>query len=214
MVLNRPGAQFIHEGITYTIGSKVLATDESEYEGLTGVLFEVRDGADMETDNDGPDFYCEFTEPTDSTLLKKMEERFSKLYGEDMTLDDINISYVIMAADMIQPIHDTETEPSADYFVQLHNKVREEYSALLNCLQRLPAADIIDRSYEKVIKEELVSCLEAVQLDGKSIYALCKLRYPLDYIYQHWLKNDYSIHDMLYQTVQYTAQKLLRANDP
>ena len=52
MIINRHGATFEHAGVTYTIGASVVGTDQSEYEGLTGYIYEVRDGADKETENE------------------------------------------------------------------------------------------------------------------------------------------------------------------
>lgn len=44
MFMNRVGAQFQCEGVTYTIGGKVCANDASDYEGLYGTITEIRDG--------------------------------------------------------------------------------------------------------------------------------------------------------------------------
>ena len=55
MIINCNGATFEHAGVTYTIGASVVGTDQSEYEGLTGYIYEVRDGADKETENETPD---------------------------------------------------------------------------------------------------------------------------------------------------------------
>lgn len=41
MIINRHGATFEHAGVTYTIGASVVGTDQSEYEGLTGYIYEV-----------------------------------------------------------------------------------------------------------------------------------------------------------------------------
>ena len=63
MVLRNEGEKFSYMGKEFTIGDKVLATCESEYEGLVGEIIEIRDGEDKETDNDTPDIYCRFAEP-------------------------------------------------------------------------------------------------------------------------------------------------------
>lgn len=36
MILNRTGAEFEYEGVTYTIGGAIVGTAESEYAGLYG----------------------------------------------------------------------------------------------------------------------------------------------------------------------------------
>ncbi|HOG00750.1 MAG TPA: hypothetical protein PKW41_09300 [Clostridia bacterium] len=103
MIINRNGATFEHEGITYTIGAPIVATDQSEYEGLTGHIFEIRDGADKETENETPDLYCSFDPPNDPAEIAKLEAVFSDLYCTPKTLEDIALDLVIMAPDMVRP---------------------------------------------------------------------------------------------------------------
>ena len=71
MIINCNGATFEHAGVTYTIGASVVGTDQSEYEGLTGYIYEVRDGADKETENETPDLYCNFDPPDDPAEVAK-----------------------------------------------------------------------------------------------------------------------------------------------
>ena len=57
MIINRPGATFTYEDVVYTIGEKVFANGTSDYHGLVGHIYEIRDGEDKETENDGQDFH-------------------------------------------------------------------------------------------------------------------------------------------------------------
>lgn len=103
MIINCNGATFEHAGVTYTIGASVVGTDQSEYEGLTGYIYEVRDGADKETENETPDLYCNFDPPDDPAEIAELEAVFSGLYDEPKTLEDIILDCVIMAPDMVRP---------------------------------------------------------------------------------------------------------------
>lgn len=103
MIINRHGATFEHAGVTYTIGASVVGTDQSEYEGLTGYIYEVRDGADKETETETPDLYCNFDPPDDPAEIAELEAVFSDLYDEPKTLEDIILDCVIMAPDMVRP---------------------------------------------------------------------------------------------------------------
>lgn len=47
MILNRTGAEFEYEGVTYTIGGAIVGTAESEYAGLYGRINAIHDGEDM-----------------------------------------------------------------------------------------------------------------------------------------------------------------------
>lgn len=104
MILNRIGATYTYEGVTYKLGDRVLANDKSEYDGLFGTIIEIRDGDDKETDNDTPDFYVEFLPPVFPAEIAELEDRFSKLYRQKKTLDDLSLDQVIMAPEMLQVI--------------------------------------------------------------------------------------------------------------
>lgn len=106
MIINRAGAEFEYEGVVYKIGDPIVGTSESEYEGLYGSIMELRDGEDQETENETPDFYCTFEPPVLPCEVKKLEERFSDLYRQPKTLDDIGLDFVIMAPSMIKPLDD------------------------------------------------------------------------------------------------------------
>jgi len=75
------------------IGSRVIANENSPYSGLVGVV------VDKETDNEGKDIYVSFETPYDKEKIKILEERFSKLYRQPMTIDNIALDLVIMSKD-------------------------------------------------------------------------------------------------------------------
>ena len=109
MILNRLGAEFEYEGVTYTIGGAVVGTAESEYEGLYGRITAIYDGEDKETENETPDIYCEFAPPVMPHEVKALEKTFSDLYDQPKTLDDIVLDMVILAPEMIRPLDDLHT---------------------------------------------------------------------------------------------------------
>ena len=74
MILNRTGAEFEYEGVTYTIGGAIVGTAESEYAGLYGRINAIHDGEDKETENETPDIYCEFDPPVMPHEVKTLEE--------------------------------------------------------------------------------------------------------------------------------------------
>ncbi len=101
MLINKPGAEFLYNGITYRVGDVIIGSDQSEYAGLIGSILEIRDGNDKETENDTPDIYCSFEPPVLPADIAKVEAVFSGLYGEKKELDDICFDMVIMAPEMI-----------------------------------------------------------------------------------------------------------------
>ena len=93
-----------HNGGEFRVGDMVVATPESPWEGLCGTITEIRDGDDRETENDSIDIYCEFLPPTHPEEIRRLEDRFSDLYGMEKRLDDISLDMVIMAPSMIRVI--------------------------------------------------------------------------------------------------------------
>lgn len=92
---------FEYNGIRHTIGEKIRANEESDYEGLYGTLLEIRTDPDKDTDNEGPDFYCSFDMPNSDDAKKNMIGRFSRLYQKKVSPDDLALDEVIMAPDML-----------------------------------------------------------------------------------------------------------------
>lgn len=111
MVINKEGQTYKVRGInkTFRIGGTVKA-NSSTYAGLTGMVFEIRTGRDKDTDNSGPDIYVAFDRPEDPELIKALEKRFSDLYKNPMTLDEVCLDEVIMAPEMLDVI-DSEDKP-------------------------------------------------------------------------------------------------------
>ena len=104
MIINKDGMRYTYNGTTYTIGAAVVATEESEYQGLCGIITEIRDGVDRETENDTPDIYCWFETPLFPKEIHELEQRFSDLYQTPKKLDEITLDMVIMAPEMVRVV--------------------------------------------------------------------------------------------------------------
>mgnify|MGYP000615103017 CR=1 FL=1 len=102
MIYKKPDEKFSHENITYTVGSRVLANEASEYSGLFGRILEIRTDDDRETENDTPDIYCEFDPPCLSAARRALEQTFSELYGAPKRVEDLGLELVIMAPEMLK----------------------------------------------------------------------------------------------------------------
>ena len=120
MIINKPGAEFEYEGVTYKIGAPIVGTPKSAYAGLFGTITEIRDGEDKDTDNETPDLYCTFAPPALPCEVKRLEEVFSDLYDQPKTLDDIMLDCVIMAPSMIKPLDDLQKDRHALTVYVLH----------------------------------------------------------------------------------------------
>ena len=106
MIINRNGAVVHEEGTPFTVGGMVFANHNSEYNGLFGTVFEIRNGDDRETENDTTDIYCDFQKPRSEVRVHEYEERFSHLYQHPKKIDELALDYAIMAPEMLVPIPD------------------------------------------------------------------------------------------------------------
>lgn len=107
MICSRIGESVITEGITFSVGERVIAID-SDYAGLKGYITEIRTGADKETENETNDIYCCFDIPEEKDKIKLLEKHFSDLFHEKKTIDDIGLNLVIMAPDMLRRLNANE----------------------------------------------------------------------------------------------------------
>lgn len=104
MVLSEIGEFLIIEDKIYVVGTKVMGNSNDDYDGLTGIITEIRTDDDKETDNEGVDIYVCFDEPTDPDLIAKTCKRFSELYQMEKTLETIVFDLVILDPDSIDYI--------------------------------------------------------------------------------------------------------------
>ena len=120
MIINKQGAKYDADGKIFVIGEPIYVTDDSDYKGLFGIVTEIRDGKDKETDNDTVDIYCTLDEPVLPFDKENLEKHFSELYGMKMTLENIALDYVILSPDLLMPVKPGEenTEKIELYIVQ------------------------------------------------------------------------------------------------
>ena len=91
---------------------------------------------------------------------------------------------------------------------KLYNKLSKEYNQFLDGLKEKTPDEIIDKSYEKVFKEELKLLFEEGNIDNETAKILLKLDYPLDELYREWLGSDDSFLDMLRDCTDNLVNKL------
>ncbi|BDF39873.1 hypothetical protein CE91St62_39340 [Lachnospiraceae bacterium] len=91
-----------YNGILYKAGQPIIGTPKSDYHGLHGVILEIRDGSEKETDNPTPDIYCCFAPPHSPAEIRDLERRFSELYQISKSIEDIPLDLVIVAPDEIR----------------------------------------------------------------------------------------------------------------
>lgn len=158
MLLQENGTRFCVDGKVFTVGGRVMANDASEYAGLCGTVTEIRSGADRETENDTADIYCDFEPPASEKMLRELETRFSDLYGEPKTIDDVGLDCVIMGPDTLEPSADPpvkgeyrfkELDAAADIFAKVLQMPDED----LRALRAFPVSPAKDEAAWEVVTE-------------------------------------------------------------
>ena len=158
MLLQENGTRFCVDGKVFTVGGRVMANDASEYAGLCGTVTEIRSGADRETENDTVDIYCDFEPPASEKILRELETRFSDLYGEPKTIDDVGLDCVIMGPDTLEPSADPpvkgeyrfkELDAAADIFAKVLQMPDED----LRTLRAFPVSPAKDEAAWEVVTE-------------------------------------------------------------
>ena len=128
MILNKIGDVLEYNGTKFTVGQQIVVTMEGLYQGLLGIITEIRVGTDQETENDTPDIYCDFAVPVLPYDAERLREKFSELYHEERTLENIPLDCVIMAPEMIQSLSScTETHSITFYMLEEDWAVDDEY---------------------------------------------------------------------------------------
>lgn len=94
-----------------------------------------------------------------------------------------------------------------DYENLLKEKVYSELNAFIDELKKLPSEMVIDKAYEKVLKEDFVACVEGMRFDNTTAKALYQKKNTLDYIYSEWMKTDITYTEVLENSLDLTAQK-------
>jgi hypothetical protein len=94
-----------------------------------------------------------------------------------------------------------------DYNELLYNKMKKEFDDLIAEIKTMPAEKIIEFSYEKVLKEDILSIFEYTDFSQKEAKALYVLDNTLDVLYQDWMHTDLSYMDMLRDIVDERIKK-------
>lgn len=95
-----------------------------------------------------------------------------------------------------------------NYNTKLYDKMSTELDNFISELKNQSPDLIIESAYELVIKEDILSIFEYTDYSQNEAKALFELPYPLDAIYQAWLKNDLSYMSLLEDTIKWELEKL------
>ncbi len=95
---------------------------------------------------------------------------------------------------------------SENYNEMLHKKASQEFEGYKESLMQMTPEQVMAHSYETVMKQDILACLEEGDLFFREAKALFRMEHPLEACYQEWLRNDYSHMDMLRDTIDDRAR--------
>lgn len=95
---------------------------------------------------------------------------------------------------------------------ELYDKLENELSSYKKELESLTAKEIIDKSYETAIKEEVIFLFypESKQFDIDEIKALKNEKNSLETLYQGWMDCDMNICELVEDSARDTVEDLVR----
>lgn len=94
----------------------------------------------------------------------------------------------------------------------VYDKVSKEYQEFLAELKKLSVEAVIEKAYEKVMKEEVVSLLypDVSRLSDEQNLALLTADNTLERIYNDWLHFDGNACDIYLDSIEETSNKLIK----
>lgn len=97
-----------------------------------------------------------------------------------------------------------------NYNLILAKKCENEFNKLIIETQSLPIDEVINRSYERVIKADMLACILEERLTQEEAQALLCYENPLEYIYSEWLHNNLSCVNVMRASLNHCANIALR----
>lgn len=91
----------------------------------------------------------------------------------------------------------------------LYHRALKEQNDYLDHLKTLSPEQIIDKAYEKVMRDDILMTFEDDYLSDKQVAELLKLKYPLSVCYDEWMDTDCSHMEMLRDTIDSYTKRLV-----
>lgn len=129
----------------------------------------------------------------------------------DNFLNSINLKDAIRESiKIIQQISENREKNNIIIRENVYSRMEQEYNNFIENLKILSPEEIIEKSYEKVIKEEILGyfCPEFENYLSRQIKTLNRCKNPLEELYQGWIDFDEGTHSILKESINYTIENL------
>lgn len=92
---------------------------------------------------------------------------------------------------------------------KLVDKATREQKDYIEELKKLPPEKILEKAYEKTMRDDLLIALEYTLLSEKELIVLTEQEYPLSACFDEWQKKDETYMDRLMTLVEEYSEKLV-----
>ena len=93
---------------------------------------------------------------------------------------------------------------------ELLDKAVNEQAEYIENLKTLPPEKILEKAYEKVMRDDIVTTIEFSPLTEKQLKALLKFKAPVSACFDEWQKKDDTYMDRLIDMVDKFSEKLVK----
>lgn len=95
---------------------------------------------------------------------------------------------------------------------RLYEKMAAEQTQYRNWLLTLPPAGLLQHAYEYSVREDIVMCMEELELPDKQAKALLRSKTPVADIYEKWQDRETGYMDQVRDTPESKANEIIRAD--
>lgn len=95
---------------------------------------------------------------------------------------------------------------------RLYEKMAADQTQYLNWLLTLPPAELLRHAYEYSVREDIVMCMEELELPYKQAKALLRAKSPVADIYEKWQDRETGYMDQIRGTLESKANEIIRTD--
>lgn len=92
---------------------------------------------------------------------------------------------------------------------KLIDKATREQESYIEELKKLPPEKLLEKAYEKTMRDDLLIALEYTLLSEEELTVLAEQEYPLSACFEEWQKKDETYMDRLMNLVEEYSEKLV-----
>ena len=95
---------------------------------------------------------------------------------------------------------------------RLYEKMAAEQTRYRDWLLTLPPAELLQHAYEYSVREDIVMCMEELNLPDKQAKALIEAKTPVADIFKSWERRETGYMDQVRDTLESKANEIIRAD--